>query len=98
MFETHPELVYAELNNGNALPSKKAEDGRKARIRLLHDNGMAPFVNELETLSRRLAAPDDLLDAAVLCLAGARIITGRATCLTDIREKDGAGLAMEIWF
>ncbi len=98
VFETHPELVYAALNGGTPLSSKKTEDGQRDRIRLLKDNGMAAFTNKLETLPSRMAAPDDILDAAVLCLAGARIVLGQATCLTDNAQKDETGLKMEIWF
>ena len=98
VFETHPELVYAAFNENAALPSKKTEDGRSARRRILEAHSMAPFVNELETIPKRLAAPDDVLDADVLCLAGARILTGSAVCLTDESQSDDTGLRMEIWF
>ena len=98
VFEAHPELGFAALNSGTALPSKKTEDGRRARIRLLEENGMAAFVTQLETLPKRLAVADDLLDAAVLCLVGGRIVSGAGTCLTDKAQRDETGLKMEIWF
>ncbi len=98
VFEAHPELAFAAFNSGEALPPKKTEDGILQRQVILQDNGLGQFVNELKTVSKKLAAPDDVLDAAVLCLVGQRILEGKAVCLSDPNQRDDTGLAMEIWY
>ena len=98
VFEAHPELAYAAFNNGDPLPPKKTEEGVGARCRVLKKNGLGPFVKNLETIPRRFASADDVLDAAVLCLVGERILQRTADCLTDPNQRDAKNLKMEIWY
>ena len=98
IFEAHPELAFAALNGGEPLPSKKSEIGESARRRILHEHGFSQVLDQARDIPRRLAAIDDVLDAAVLCVVAQRIVQGTAECLTDPGQRDAKNLAMEIWF
>lgn len=95
LVEAHPELAFARLNGGTALPSKKTAEGRTARLALLRRAGLPP----LDVVPARLkAAWDDVLDAAVLAwLAGERA-AGRALRTPQAPDTDVRGLRMEIWY
>jgi len=101
--EVHPELVFQRLHGltepGSApLPSKKTVAGRAARLALLETAGIAGLPDRIAALPRKLAQPDDLLDAAACALAARAIVMGTATCLPDNPPRDVRGLKMEIWF
>lgn len=95
--EAHPELAFARLNGGAALPSKATPLGLRARKRLLREAGFLGLADMLRALKGRGAKSDDLYDACVLTLTARRILKGKAVCL-DSGTKDGRGLRMEIWY
>jgi predicted RNase H-like nuclease len=84
--EAHPELAFA-FAAGRALPPKKTPAGQRARRQILAALGLLP-----EPV--RGAAPDDLLDAAILCWTAQRLVDGTALVLGG--ERDERGLRMEI--
>lgn len=95
LFEAHPEAAFARLNGGPALrPGKKTAEGRALRLALLEKAG----ITGLEGLRVRGAAPDDLVDAAVLAWVAAQHRAGRACRLPDVPPVDARGLRMEIWY
>lgn len=94
LVEAHPELAFARLNGGTALPPKRQADGRTARQALL-----AEVLPPLDVKPAALkAAWDDLLDAAVLAHLAQAVATGRARRTPQAPDKDARGLRMEIWF
>jgi len=96
--ESHPELVFWRLNGDRpVLPGKRTEEGARVRRRLLRRAGigLAPL---LRALDRRLAAEDDLLDAAALAWAAGRFHDGAGACFSAGAARDARGLRMEIWY
>ena len=95
--ECHPELAFLRLGGRPIVESKRTPAGLAIRRALLEAAGV-PVASLLTGLDRRRAAPDDLLDAAVLALTAARIADGTARCLRADPPCDARGLRMEIWY
>ena len=95
--EAHSELIFHNLNGWQALAPKKTPDGARARRALLARHGLA-LGPDGPGIPRRLAGPDDLLDAAACALAAERILGGRGQCLPEKPTRDRRGLRMEIWY
>ncbi len=95
--EAHPELGFARLAGSPVLEMKKTPEGRKRRLTLLAANGMSDIADWLDLLPRRLVAPDDVIDAAVVCLAALRIAAGKGECLPAAPPEDRFGIPMAIW-
>ena len=95
--EAHPELGFARLAGSPVLEKKRTPEGRKRRLALLAANGMGDVADWLDLLPRRLVAPDDVIDAAVVCLAALRILAGKGVCLPAKPARDRFGIAMAIW-
>jgi predicted RNase H-like nuclease len=94
VYEAHPELAFALMNEGKPVLSKKRQpDGYAERRRLLARHG---FKTKVERLPG--AARDDILDAIAVCRTATLIAAGTATRLGPAREKDRHGLPMNIWF
>ena len=74
LHEVHPELSFLELS-GSALPSKKTWNGLIERMHALRGAGL-DLSQPLEQAG--LAAPDDVLDAAVVAWTAERIRRGEA--------------------
>lgn len=97
--EAHPELVFHHLNAWCPLPRKTTAAGRQARHALLRDAGLTGLDPLLEAVPRRLARPDDVLDAAACALAARRMAQGTAVRLPEgLPPRDARGLVMEIWY
>jgi predicted RNase H-like nuclease len=89
--EAHPELAFARLAGVPAAHPKRTPEGRAERLALLAAAG----VGDLSRLRALGAAPDDILDAAVLALTAARARDGSAVRLGD-GTVDARGLRMEV--
>jgi len=97
--EAHPELVFHHLNGWQPLPRKTTVAGQQARLALLHEAGVTGLEGLLNAVPRRLARPDDILDATACALAARRMEDGTAIRLPgDTPPRDARGLAMEIWY
>jgi predicted RNase H-like nuclease len=98
LWEAHPELCFARLAGAPLRHRKRSAAGRHERLTLLAagDAAFAAWVDAaLTALPRPLAAPDDLLDAAVLALA-ARGGRDRLARLPAVPPRDDHGLPMAI--
>jgi predicted RNase H-like nuclease len=100
--EVHPEVAFAALNGWIALDqAKKMKSqpnpaGLDVRRDLLISAGYAPTL--LATpFKRKIAGPDDLLDACVNSWTAARILQGTARCFPASPPLDTKGLRCEIW-
>lgn len=99
VLEAHPELVFHRLNNWRPVDRKKTAEGYRQRLRLLSEAGLEGIREAIPASPRRLAAPDDFLDAAACALAaywsardqGHHVPGGSV-------ETDARGLRMEIHF
>ncbi|WP_115539804.1 DUF429 domain-containing protein [Xanthomonas campestris] len=96
--EVHPEVSFAVLNGGQGLAAgKKTPAGHAQRVALLGEHvGHARVQALLAAVPRRLAAPDDVLDALVACWSAQRIAAGTAGSLPAVVEHDRHGLRMAI--
>jgi predicted RNase H-like nuclease len=74
---------------------KLSASGRAERMKLL-SKAYPQIRTHLDQLERRLAGPDDLLDAAVAAWTAVRIGQKQAVHLPEKPEFDGTGLRMEI--
>jgi predicted RNase H-like nuclease len=89
--EAHPELAFTRLAGAPAANAKRTPEGRAERLALLAAAG----VGDLTRVRALGAAPDDILDAAVLALTARRVAEGTAERLGD-GEVDARGLRMEV--
>ena len=97
-WECHPEVAFAQLNNGVALKaSKKSEEGQAERMSFLSD---LPGVNTAlerarEIYKRKDLLPDDCIDALV-CLLTAERDQHQRILIPATPDKDERGLTMGI--
>jgi predicted RNase H-like nuclease len=100
VYEVHPEVSFAELNGGLGLaPGKKTPEGAQLRARLLaHEFGAEAVRELLESVPRREAAPDDVLDALVALWSARRIASGQARTLPSAPAIDSCGLRTAIYY
>lgn len=84
VYESHPELCFAKLAGGKALPKKETKDGLSRRLELLKRlepelaQDISEFVNDRANGAawyHRIQSGriDDVLDAAVLAFTGKRL-------------------------
>jgi len=95
--EAHPELGFARLAGKPVLASKKTPDGRRKRLALLKREGFGLVAHWLDLLPRKLVQPDDVIDAACVCLAALRVTRGEAECFPAVALRDRYGVEMGIW-
>jgi predicted RNase H-like nuclease len=100
--EVHPEVAFAALNGWIPLDQPKKmksqpnPTGLALRRDLLISAGYSPSL--LATpFKRKIASPDDLLDACVNSWTAARILNGTARCFPTHPPIDSKGLRCEIW-
>jgi len=94
LYEAHPELAFARMNDGKpALSKKRKPEGYAERHRLLMKHGFTPTHERLPG-----AARDDVLDAIACCRTAALISQGQATRLGPADARDRYGLPMHIWY
>jgi predicted RNase H-like nuclease len=96
--ESHPELVFCRLNEGQPLASKHTPKGLAERRTIILQHGLDEIDLWLGALRRSAAKPDDLLDACVLALAAREAIEGRARRVESPMASDAKGLSMAIWY
>ena len=101
VYEAHPELAFWRLNGERAMAlpkkvkSRPHPPGMDERAALLVRNGYErAFLDR--TLPRGVGR-DDLLDAAALALAAARIARGQGRSFPSAPQRDARGLRMAIW-
>lgn len=94
VYEAHPELAFARMNDGKPVLSKKRKpDGYAERRSLLARHGLEADIERLPGATR-----DDVLDAMACCRTALLIAAGTGTRLGPPDARDCHGLAMNIWF
>jgi predicted RNase H-like nuclease len=96
LFEVHPELSFAALNDGTPIAAgKKTWNGQMARRALLASAG----IRLPGDLNEAGAVPaDDILDAAAAAWSANRIASGQASSLPDPPQPDDTGRPIAIWY
>ncbi|MEO1719602.1 MAG: DUF429 domain-containing protein, partial [Pseudomonadota bacterium] len=80
----------------NSRPNPEGLEQRRALLASSSAGYTRTFLDE-DHLPRKIAGPDDVLDAAVNAHAAARIARGQARRFPDAPKVDARGLRMEIW-
>lgn len=103
VFEAHPELAFARLNDGApVLASKKTEEGRRTRLALLAAAGFKDAAARwaehcrAQSLRRADVAADDAYDALAVCLTARRIAQCDAVTLPSKPGRDSRGIEMAV--
>lgn len=94
--ETHPELSFAALRGTPVMSRKTTWAGMQTRRALLSKHGIS-LRGELGRTGK-MAAVDDVLDAAVCAWTARRVASGAAVSLPDPPEEFGDGIASAIWY
>lgn len=101
IFESHPEVAFCRLNDGQAMSLPKKikgvvnPAGMAERKALLCRHGYEK--NFLDGAPPKGAAADDFLDAAVMMLIAGRIASGEAQPFPDPPLTDRFGIPVAIW-
>jgi predicted RNase H-like nuclease len=94
--EVHPESCFRALAGAPLTTRKKSWAGLRQRTTLLRDAGIE-LGDDLGAVGR-IAAPDDVLDAAAAAWGAARIARGEGRSLPDPPERDVDGRDVAIWY
>lgn len=93
--EVHPEVSYTRMGLLAADGGKKSWRGQRARLRVLHGNGVE-LPDDVGVAGN--VPTDDLLDAAAAAWSAHRIATGCAQSLPDPPQLNERGQQIAIWF
>ncbi len=96
--EGHPEVSFGLMNrNAAVLTSKKKQEGRTDRIRLLTGVGFLPDDLLKAKPTGFGAQTDDLLDAAALAWSAIRVHRQQHSSFPAVAHKDAFDLDMAVW-
>ena len=95
VIEVHPEVCFAEMAGSPLDHSKHQPEGLVLRRSLLEGEGIS-VPNDLWAMGR-VAAADDVLDAAAAAWTGRRFAQGLASSMPDPPEVFSDGLDSAIW-
>ena len=100
--EIHPEVSFSALNggHGNGLAfKKKSQEGAAVRTELLSlVFGSEQVARLVQSVARRQASTDDVLDALVALWSAERVAAGEAVSLPTPPDSDATGLDTAIWY
>lgn len=98
VFETHPEVSFMAMNNGEALAEpKRSAAGQARRHELIAAHfGRDAFANARVMVARQQASDDDIADAFACLFTAERIATESHVTLPEAPESDAEGLPMRI--
>ena len=97
VYETHPETSFAAITGAPADQGKKTPEGRAERLSLLVREGLPAELFDPHPFARKIAAPDDLIDAGLCALTALRIAAGSARSFPAAPPRDARGLRMAIF-
>ncbi len=99
VYEVHPEVSFAEMQQGRGIAwSKKSPEGAAARRKLLAAHFGADALAALEAQPARGYARDDLYDALAALWSAERIRTGVARSLPAASSRAANGVPIAIWY
>lgn len=100
--ESHPELCFKHLNEGQVVLSRKTtKQGQEERLSILvrHEpNVRTIYENALRSTLRKHVKADDLIDALCLCISNRLCGPDQVPNITDPLEKDARGIPMRIGY
>lgn len=100
IIESHPELCFKYLNNGNVLLSKKSEyNGILERKNILfgYDENLKDLFELIEKNTlRKDVVRDDICDAVCLCLVNKLGIKEKLSFIKDVNSLDEKGIKIRL--
>ncbi len=101
VFESHPELLFMQINGGRIFQSKKTKKGIRHRLGLV--SGVIPEAKELfrsmkEEYRRNEVEETEMVDGLVLALAARKSADQPVKSLPESPETDSEGLRRAIHF
>lgn len=100
IYESHPELCFKSLNQGNTLLSKKTtKEGLRDRLSLLcsYEPSIKYHYQDIITGTlRKRVRRDDIIDAFCLCLINKMALHKKLQFLSDEHVKDEQGIEIKI--
>lgn len=101
VLESHPELLFMNLNGGKIYQKKNTKKGLRHRLDLVsaHESVAADFFRDIkEEFRRNQVEEDDIVDAMVLAWAAKESLEKEIKTLPDNPPVDSEGLKMAIHF
>lgn len=101
VFESHPELLFMNLNGGMIYQKKNTKKGLRHRLDLVKEFEpvAAEFFREIkEEYRRNEVEEDDIVDALVLALAAGQSVEKGIRTLPENPARDSQGLKMAIHY
>lgn len=101
VFESHPELLFMNLNRGKIFQKKNTKKGLRHRLDLIkvHEPIAADFFRDIkEEFRRNEVEEDDIVDAMVLALAANLSVEKGIKTLPENPPVDSSGLKMAIHY
>ena len=97
-WEIHPEVSFAALSENATLRHPKRTEAGAALRQSVLASWLEPtqISAALQSLPRKLAALDDVLDAIAAAWSAARILRGEHATVTGDEPRDATGLRMTI--
>lgn len=101
VLESHPELLFRNLNGGMIYQKKNTKKGLRHRLDLVsnHEEIAADFFREIkEEFRRNEVAEDDIVDAMALALAAKKSAEKGVKTIPENPPEDSEGLPMAIHY
>ena len=101
LFESHPELLFMNLNRGMIFQKKNTKKGLRHRLDLMkeHEPSVADFFREIkEEYRRNEVEEDDIVDSMVLALAANHSVEKGIKTIPEEPPVDSKGLKMAIHY
>lgn len=101
VFESHPELLFMNLNHGMIYQKKNTKKGIQHRLSLLKalETGAGDFFRSIkEEYRRNEVAEDDIVDAMALAHAAKRSVEEGIKSFPENPERDAQGLIKAIHY
>lgn len=101
VFESHPELLFMNLNGGMIYQKKKIKKGLRHRLGLIVDREEVAddfFRDIKEEFRRNEVEEDDIVDSMALALGAKKSLKKEMKTLPESPEKDSEGLIKAIHY
>ncbi len=101
VLESHPELLFMNLNGGLIYQKKNTKKGLRHRLDLIknHEKIAADFFREIkEEYRRNEVEEDDIVDAMALALAAKKSVENGMKTIPENPSRDSEGLKMAIHY
>lgn len=101
LFESHPELLFMNLNRGMIFQKKNTKKGLRHRLDLIkeHEPSVADFFRDIkEEYRRNEVEEDDIVDSMVLALAANHSVEKGIKTIPEEPPVDSKGLKMAIHY